>query len=148
MKNLKNNLAIHRASANVAAGTSDINCAALDLQTLHNPECVELVAVFGAISASAVTSIKWQGSKDNSTWVDLADTGQDVADDDDDKIFRNELSPGPDYRYVRAVIERGTANATLRYAIYNIANYRTAGDRDDANVEDHHLTIFPVAGTA
>lgn len=148
MMNLQNNVGVRRASAQVNAGTSDINCAAIDLQALHNPECVEVLPVFGAISSSAATSIKWQGSTDNSTWVDLADTGQTVADDDDDQVFRNELSPGPDYRYVRAVIERETANAALRYALYLVANYRTSGNRNDTHVGGQHQTIFPKAGTA
>ncbi len=115
---------------------------------MQNLGCVQAVAIFGTIVSGAVTSIKWQESSDNSTWTDLAGTAQKVPDDGDEKMYINELSPGPGARYVRAVITRDTQNATLRYAFYLVGDYRTSGDQDDSNVGDHHLTIHPVAGTA
>lgn len=98
-----------------AAGTSAINGASCDCQRVDGV----LVAVqMGAIVATAVTSIKLQGSDDNSTWADLEGTSQSIADDADDKLFYIDLYR-PVHRYNRVVVSRGTANATVSAAVYH-----------------------------
>ena len=111
--NVQFQLAIGHASLGVA-GTSDLEAEAAD--------CVDFLAVvamvhMGVIAAGAVTSVKWQGSDDATTWADLAGTDESVADTDDNKMLVMELDR-PRHRYNRIVISRATANATVRSAIY------------------------------
>jgi hypothetical protein len=103
----KNQIAIPTNSR--TAGTSNINGPSTDLFGFN---CAVLMIEMGAIAATAVTKIKVQDSDDGSTWADLADAEITVAADDDNDVFMLELTH-PLERYVRAVVERGTANATV-----------------------------------
>ena len=69
---------ITRVSNAVAAGTSDINSSSVDMQGY---DAVEFVVLFGAIVATAVTSVKAQQSSD---WggPDLNDAQRDYAASD------------------------------------------------------------------
>ena len=147
--NFLNNVGVRDmiAFGNRSAATSDLNGKTIDLRSHENPASVLAIVEFGTITASAVTSIKWQGSTDNSTWVDLEGTGQTVAPGDDNDYFRNELRPGPDYRYVRAVVLRGTANAAIASAKYLLGELRNSGNEDSGDVNDSHYTAYPQAGT-
>src|SRR4051794_7874092 len=82
---------------NGASGTTDINGAAADL-TARGAIGVLFEVAMGAITATAVTSIKAQGSADNSSWVDLEGTAQSIADTDDEKVFFIDLYR-PIHRY-------------------------------------------------
>lgn len=101
---------------NGAAGTTDINGATLDMAGY---ESVLVMVTMGAIVANAVTSIKMQqgAESDLSDAADLADTGQAVADSDDEETFFIDLIK-PSERYVRLVVDRGTQNATVASATY------------------------------
>lgn len=101
---------------NGAAGTTDINGAALDMQGFG---AVLMVVTFGAITTNAVTSIKaQQGLVSNlSDAADLVGTAQTVADDDDEKTFYIDLIR-PQERYVRLLVDRGTQNAVVASAYY------------------------------
>src|SRR4051794_21267059 len=87
---------------NGAAATTDINSVAADL-TASGAIGVLFEVAMGAITSTAVTSIKVQGSADNSTWVDLEGTAQTIADTDDDKMFFIDLYR-PIHRYNRVVV--------------------------------------------
>lgn len=131
--------------ASRAAGSADINCATVDREKTM-AECIGLNLEFGAIAATAVTSVHWQGSVDGSTWVDLAGTKIDVAHDDDNKYVWTELRT-PVYRYVRAVVNRGTANATVRSAIYVLGSTRRKRDYFGTEWLAHKVFLAPEAGT-
>lgn len=126
-----------------AAGTSDINGATLDMV---NARGVQITVVMGAITATAVTSIKVQESADGSTWADLAGTAQTIADTDDEKVFYIDLYR-PLKRYARVVVDRGTANAVVAAALYQVYENEKLPVTQGTNVsgEQH---ISPIAGTA
>ena len=102
----------------VAAGTSSQNSSWVDLQ---NCSGVRFIALFGALTATQVTSMKLQGANasDKSDAADLkdSDTGSTVtttalADTDGNKMLVAEAYRTK-CRYIRAVIVRGTANAVI-----------------------------------
>ena len=146
----QNFLPEHRISIAVAAsaraaGQTAINGAALDMQGY---EGAVAIIEMGTIAATAVTSIKWQQS-DTTTSADFSDlegTGIAIAADDDDKIFVSELYK-PTKRYVRAVVERGTADAALRAATYVQYKARTAPVVQGTGVTTE-LSVGPAEGTA
>ena len=115
-----------RGSNAVAAGTTAINGASIDLQTLGAIGAMA-IACLGTLTATQVTKLKWQGSDDNSTWADLTHTDSETAqttvqtaaaaDADSNKMLcLDVLRPG--HRYIRAVVVRGTANAVLDSLVY------------------------------
>ena len=101
---------------NGAAGTTAINGATLDMAGF---ESVLVAVTFGAITGSAVTSIKMQqgAESDMSDAADLEGTSQTVADSDDEDIFYIDLVK-PTERYVRLVVSRATQNAVVSSAVY------------------------------
>ncbi len=86
----KNKITQAIAPAAGVAGTTDINGATLDMSGF---EGVLMKVTFGAITASAVTSIKAQqgAASDLSDTADLLGTGQTIADTDDEKVFYIDL---------------------------------------------------------
>lgn len=107
--NLSKNAKLTRISNAAAAGTSDINSSSVDMKGFT---AAQFIVAFGTITASAVTSIKLQGSSDDSSFSDLEGTSQTVADDDDDQCFIIDVDQ-PTYRYLRVVVDRGTQNAVV-----------------------------------
>lgn len=107
--NLSRAAKLTRVSNAVAAGTSAVNSSSVDMKGFG---AVEFIVAFGAITAAAVTSIKLQGSSDETTWSDLEGTSQTVADDADNKLFQADLAK-PRHRYVRCVVSRATQNSVV-----------------------------------
>src|SRR6056297_244159 len=107
--NLSSRVKRTRVSNAVAAGTTDINSSSVDMQGYR---AVEFTVAFGAITSGAVTSVKLQGSDDDSTWSDLTGVSVTVADDDDNQLAILDVSK-PRQRYVRCVVDRGTENAVV-----------------------------------
>lgn len=99
-----------------AAGATAINGTAIDMSGYER--CL-FVVQFGAIVATAVTSIKVQQDTTSamSSAADLAGTGQTVADTDDDKVFYIDIQK-PREDFVRLVVSRATANATCSAMAY------------------------------
>ena len=130
---------------NGAAGTSDINGATFDMQGF---ESIVMIVVMGAITASAVTSIKAQqgAQSDASDMADLLRTAQTIADDDDEDTFVIEIV-NPQERYVRLVVDRATQNAVVSSAIYIATGSKKQPTAHGAtiNSETH---IQPIEGTA
>ena len=134
-------------STNGAAGTADINGARL---TLNMHRSVTAMVKFGTIAATAVTSIKWQGSDDGgSNWSDLAGTGITVNADDDDKLFISAINL-PLQHDLRIVIDRGTANATVLFAWYILGDAALTGVSgvDSSSLAARELHPSPAYGTA
>ncbi len=113
-KNVKISTAITPTDG--VAATSDINGSILDMQGF---EGVLVVVRMGAITGSAVTSIKMQQdtAAGGGTMADLEGTAQTIADTDDDKTFFIDLYR-PRERYVRVVVDRATQNAVVASAEY------------------------------
>ena len=128
-----------------AAGTSDINGTTLDMQGVDGGL---MVVRMGAITSSAVTSIKAQqgAASDLSDAADLEGTGQTFADTDDENVFYIDLFR-PSERYVRLVVDRGTADAVVADALYY--QYKSSElpvtQGSDISGESH---ITPDEGTA
>jgi hypothetical protein len=143
MPSIVTNTVLTRVGNAEAAATTDINSTSVDMSLF---EGVAFVVAFGTITATAVTSIKIQGSQDNSSWFDLADTAVTVADDDDNQIFVAEAL-AITYRYARCVVDRGTANAVVDgiIAIQTGPKYLPVAQPATTTTEVH---FAPVAGTA
>lgn len=129
-----------------AAGTSDITGTTLDMSGY---EGVLVVVRMGAITATAVTSIKMQSgaASDMSDAADLLGTAQTIADNDDDETFYIDLVK-PRERYVRLIVDRGTANAVVsgaNYIQYGSKTQSTAAHGSGVSGEQH---VSPAEGTA
>lgn len=141
----RSKLEIAITPTNGAAGTTDINGSAADL-TASGASGVLFEVAFGAITATAVTSIKAQGSNDNSSWSDLEGTAQAIADTDDEKVFYIDLYR-PIHRYNRVVVDRGTANAVVAVALNHHYGLREQLPTHGTGVSgEFHAS--PIAGTA
>jgi len=127
------------------AGTSDINGSTLDMQ---NHEAVLMLVRMGAITGSAVTSIKAQqgDQSDASDMSDLLGTDVTIADSDDDEVFGIDLIK-PEKRYVRLVVNRATQNAVVAGAEYiqTGARKQPIAQAAGITVETH---VSPIEGTA
>lgn len=94
----------------VAAGTTEQISSAVDTAGFEN--CAFLAA-FGAITSTAVTSVKAaQCDTSGGTYADLTGTSITVADTDDNKFAVLEIIK-PRERYLKCYVERGTANAVI-----------------------------------
>ena len=101
-----------------AAGTTDVNGASTDMDGYRN---CRFTVVFGAISANAVTSLQMQHrALSTDSWEDVGDE-LDVAADDDNQVFQIDLAVVTK-RYVRGMVDRGTANAAIAIALYDKYN--------------------------
>ena len=113
---LSTTVKLQRVLSATAAGLTNVNTSSVDLQ---NKDGARFIVAFGALTATQVTSVKLQGSTDNSTWSDLLDpdtgtviTTGNLADGDSNKVVSLEVYKCK-RRYVRAVVIRGTANAVI-----------------------------------
>lgn len=110
MENLLKTTKISRVSNAAAAGTSDINCTSVDMSGFDS---VTFVAAFGTLTATQVTLLKLEGSDDNSSFSAITSSSTAaMADGDSNKLLAATVQR-PAYRYIRAVIDRGTANAVV-----------------------------------
>jgi hypothetical protein len=111
---------------------------------------VQFVALFGALTATQVTSLKvQQGSlADGSDMADLAGSLHTaLADADGNKCLVTDLFR-PQKRYVRCVVERATANAVIDGAIALLYGPRVEPVAKDATVKSVKTLISPDEGTA
>ena len=135
--------AVADATLNVAAA-SELDGVAADV---GGWDTITALVKFGVIAAAAVTSIKWQGSEDNSTWADLKGSKQTVTPTDDNKWFVMVLQR-PKHRYVRIVITRATTNATVSTAVYIFSGPRYSEKAQAGEVKALKFLSAPIAGTA
>ncbi len=95
-----------------AAGTSDVNGNAIDMQDAFG--CMFVLGL-GTITDTAVGGLKIQESDDDSTYTDVTNATQAHAttSDSDKLLIMDVRRPGFSMRYLRAVVERGTANSVI-----------------------------------
>ena len=144
--NLLKEVKITRVMNAQAAGTTDVNSNAVDMQGF---ESVLFVVAFGTIDAGAVTSIKVQESDDASfsTAYDIEGSRVSIADDEDNKLLIIEVHK-PLRRYVRVVVDRGTANAVIDGAIALQFGVGYLPVTQDSTVAASELHVCPDEGTA
>lgn len=143
LQQLLKDVRIDRVLNAVAAGTTDQTSSSVDMQ---DHEGVMFVAAFGALTATQVTQIKGQQSDDDSTFEDI--TGSLVgplADGDGNKLLVLDISK-PRKRFVRLVVDRGTANAVIDGVtafLYGPRKYPATQSADVASSEAH---VAPAGG--
>ena len=109
---LLNQVAFERVENAVAAGTTDQTSAGVAIDGF---EVLTFLVLWGAITTSAVTSVKLQQSSDDGStdvYSDIEGTNITVADDADNKMTIIEIVK-PTKRYVRAYLDLGTQNAVI-----------------------------------
>ncbi len=108
-KNLSNQIKITRVSDFVAAGTSNLDSASVDMA---NWEGVVFIAQIGVIESGAATSTTVEQSADDSSFAALLGSGITVADDDDTNCTVTDIFRPID-RYLRSSTKRATQNSTV-----------------------------------
>lgn len=131
----------------VAAGTTDQNSSIVDMKGF---EGVRFVALFGALTATQVTQIKVQQDTDSAggTMADLAGTNTGpLADGDGNDMLITEIIQ-PRERYVRCVVDRGTANAVIDGVIAELFGPSAEPVAKDGTVIAQEVHLAPAEGTA
>lgn len=132
----------------VAAGTTDQNGGTIDLSADNGYRGCLFMVAFGTLTATQVTSIKAQESADDSTWTDLAGTKSiELADTDGNKVLLLDVYR-PNKRYIRVVVDRGTANAVIDGAWALLYENNLEGTAQSTDVAGSEVHISPAAGTA
>lgn len=148
MNNHQTSTKVARVKNAVAAGTDDTQVSvSVDMLGF---ESVEFLVAFGAITSTAVTTVKAQQSSDDGssdTFADLAGTAISVADDDDNGIVRLEIH-NPVERYVRCAVVRATANVVIDSTVAVQTGPKNEPVTQDATVVGNELSHAPAEGTA
>jgi hypothetical protein len=116
MPNLSRNVTSVRCVNATAAGTTAINGAHVDMQGFDG---VLFIMGVGALTATQVTSLKAQGGAavNDSDQADLVNAvTPNLADGDSNRMVFLDVYC-PQQRYVRPVVNRGTANAVIDFVI-------------------------------
>lgn len=129
-----------------AAGTSDLTSEYIDTAGYDS---VVIRVGFGAITSSAVTSVKIQQcDTSGGTYADLEGTSIAVADDDDNQMTVHEIVR-PRERYLKVVIDRGTANAVVDFCSATLFGAgKLPVTHDSATVVSAEVHVSPAEGTA
>lgn len=148
MRPLSTQSRVQRSIDGTAAGTSDVNGASFDMAANNGYDSVMFVAAVGVLTATQVTQMHAESSPDDSTFTDIVGSQTDaMADDDDDQLIVLEVIR-PDERYIRPVLERGTANAVIDGVIaigFNAKHEPTT--HDATTVQTSKVVLDGVAGT-
>lgn len=130
----------------IAAGTTNQNSNVIDMQGF---EGVMFTALFGNLTATAVTGIKVQqgNQSDGSDAQDLAGSAVSIADTGSNKALITEIYK-PSKRYVRCVVTRGTANAVIDGVIAQQFGTRVDPPVQDASVAASEYWVSPAEGAA
>jgi hypothetical protein len=131
--NLTTSLRTVRAMNAQAAGTSIVNGSDIDMKQVGSDgnhfDAIRFVALFGALTATQVTTLEIQEADDNGsnaagTYASVAATETAaLADADGNKMLITDLYR-PTKRWVRCRVKRGTANAVIDGVIAEL--YRSA----------------------
>ncbi len=118
----------------VAAGTSDQESAAVDMAGY---DAVRFIALFGALTSTQVTKLVIEHSDaSGSGFVPISGaTTAALADADGNKMLIVDVSR-PTKRYVRAVVDRHTANAVIDGVIAEQYRARTLATSQPASVKE------------
>ena len=124
MKNFLPNVAVSIATGASASAQTSINCNALDMQ---NFESAEVEILLGSIANTGTVTVKWQ-HRDLATgsWEDIDGASFEGAGASDDNGAIAYAIEFVRKRYLRAVIERGTANSAILGGVYHQCHPRNA----------------------
>jgi hypothetical protein len=145
--NLSKSAKVTRALNSVAAGTTNQNGSVIDMAGF---EGVQFIALFGALTATQVTSLKVQQGDlaDGSDMADLEGSLHTaLADADGNNCLVTDVFR-PQKRYVRPVVTRGTANAVIDGVVALQYSARTQPVVKDATVKAIKTIISPEEGVA
>lgn len=133
-----------RVINSTAAGTTAINGSSVDMTGF---EGVKFTVSMGVLTASQVTSLKAQGSNDNSTFVDIGSSSTgNAADADGTKLLILDMYR-PGYRYIRPVVVRGTANAVVDGCVATRYHAQNCPTTQGASVSKSVVNYLGAAGT-
>ena len=144
-----------RVNTGTVAGTTDINCpssSGVDMSQNGGYRGVRFIALMGALTGTQVTKLKVQGSPDGSDYTTLggdllATATAAMADADGTKMLVCDVYR-PVHRYLRAVVDRGTANAVIDGVIAELYDPISEPTSDDTTVSASKTAISPPLGTA
>jgi hypothetical protein len=108
---------------------------------------VRFLVLIGTVATSAVTSIKLQQSDDDAAsdaYSDILGSSQSIADSADNTHIYVDIFH-PQKRYLKLVVTRGTADATIGGVIAELYGASSLPVTQVATGETH---IFPAEGTA
>jgi hypothetical protein len=141
---------IERVMNGVVAGTSDQTSSAVDMQLGGFFDEVTFVALFGALTASQVTSIKAQQSDDDAATDAYSDiegsASSALADADGNKMLAYTVRPSK--RYVKLIIDRGTANAVIDGIVVIKSLAKTIPVTQPSTIISWEVSDYPAEGTA
>lgn len=148
MENLLKDVKITRVLNGVAAGTTVQNSSVVDMSGWDG---VTFILMVGTLTATQVTSLKGQqGNVSNlSDAADLLGTlVGPLADGDSNKCLALDIYRPTD-RYVRAVVNRATANAVIDGVIaIQYRGRKSPVTQDTATIAASEQHVSPVEGTA
>lgn len=131
---LTDKIKITKCLGGVAAGTSDQDGSSVDMTDDGGYDAVLFIFCYGALTATQVTFLKAEGSDDNSSWAAI--TGAACTALADDATLPQGLEVAkPTKRYIRPVVDRGTANAVIESVIAIQYRGRNVPADNDALVE-------------
>lgn len=145
---MHSNCVVQRVLNAVAAGTTDQTSSAVDMEGFEG--CF-FIALFGTLTATQVTSIKAQQSSDDGgsdAYSDLEGTSVGpLADADSNKALVLDVYR-PQKRYLKCVVDRGTANAVIDGVFAIKYGARKAPVSNGSTVSASEVAISPDEGTA
>ena len=137
-----------RVMNGVVAGTSAQTSSVIDTAGYDG---VKILTAFGAITSTAVTSVKLQQCSDDGAsdaYSDIEGSSISVADDDDNQVVVQDIYR-PQKRYLKVVVGRGTANAVIDGVVAVLYGARKLPTTDDsATVVSRECYASPEEGTA
>jgi hypothetical protein len=123
-----------RVLAPTAAGSTNVNTASVNTAGF---ESVEFIVGVGTLTASQVTSIKAQQSDDNAQtdgWSDIVGASTTAFADAQGNTFARLEVFNPQKPWVRAVVNRGTANAVIDLGLAILSGAGSEPITEDATV--------------
>lgn len=138
---------IDNAVAATAAGATAVNGATIDMAGY---EGVVFIVRFGALTATQVTSLKAQQDSDSGggTMADLLGSKTaNLADGDSGKSLMLDIFR-PAKRYVRCVVNRGTANAVIEGGIAILYGGSSRPAANPSTIVSFETHVSPAEGTA
>ena len=136
------------APADGVAAQTAITGTILDMQA-YGADRVLITVIMGAITAGAVTSLKVSASDadDMGDPVDITGSAQTIAADKDGKIFQVDLI-NVVKRYIQLSISRGTQDAAVAAALYQVYGIRNKPVTQGSDVATLEIHRDKVGGTA
>jgi len=146
MLNPSKDCMITRVMVAVAAGTDDTNDS--DALDMSGWDGVVFIALFGTLTATAITDIRAQEGATSTPATDLVGTKVSLtAGTHDDHVAILDVYR-PLLRYIRCRVTRATANAVIDGVIAIQYRGRKAPVTQGATVASTELHVSPIAGTA